>query len=148
MISVVYFLCLAYGRHSNISRMDAGRTMCNTCSIQSFRLCFALLGTDSLYVLQKSGPFKWWKGSIAKWGTASLLLGHIGLEKSHPQLCGQKRDSIPTPLIIWLPWQENVPEEADWSVSLACTSGHFLLMGIKELGAQMHSKAWAFGSFT
>lgn len=152
MISVLYFFCLAkylaYGRHSNISWMDAGWTTCNTCSIQSFRLCFALLGIDSLCFLQKSGPFKWWRGSIAKWRTASLLLGHISLEKSHPQLCGQKRDSIPAPLIMWMPWRENVPEEADPSVSLACSSGHFLPLDMKELRAQMHSMARTFGSFT
>lgn len=152
MISVLYFFCqaqdLAYGRHANISWMDVGCTTCNTCSIQSFRLHFNLIGIDSLCFLQKLGPFKCWRGTTAKWGTASLLLGHIALEKSQPQLCGQKRNSIPTLLIMWMPWRENVPEEADPSVCLACSSGHFLPLAMKELRAQMHSMARAFGSFT
>ena len=74
MISVLYFLCLtqhlAYIRHSNTGWMAAGCTTCNLRFTQSFGACFDWLVIDSLYLLQKAGPSKWWRGSNANWGTA------------------------------------------------------------------------------
>lgn len=152
-ISVLYLSCLKHkltkSRNSNaVSRMGAEGATWNTCFAEQFGAYSALWGKCSLYLLGKLRPIKRWRGGMEweavfplhweckQWNSPAPIwaCGCAVLEKSHPQLCQEKRDFTPSSLIT-LPFQEdNVPREAGSPVSLAFGSGPSLHGGTDWCG--------------